>query len=227
MTTIREAAFARRSGVRAPGDRPSKRRNREASTGPARATARLHTAEIRGIGDPDRPLVFDGFASITGEPYEMYDFWGPYDEIVHVGAFAETLARDDLDVPLVLGHDSMRRIARTVRATSTLHLDEVTTGDRTGLHVLAPNLDREDPDVAYVAPKLASGLFDEMSFRFMITSGRWSDDWSEYHIHSVDLHRGDVSIVGYGANPMTEGSGLRASTTGRSASWYRALIDTA
>jgi hypothetical protein len=32
----------------------------------------------------------------------------------------------------------------------------------------------------------------------------------EYHIHAVDIDRGDVSIVGYGANPHTAGAGLRS-----------------
>jgi hypothetical protein len=31
----------------------------------------------------------------------------------------------------------------------------------------------------------------------------------EYHINEVDIHRGDVAIVGYGANPHTAGAGLR------------------
>jgi hypothetical protein len=44
----------------------------------------------------------------------------------------------------------------------------------------------------------------------MITAGEWSEDFTEFHIHSVDIHRGDTSIVGYGANPLTTGAGLRA-----------------
>lgn len=161
------------------------------------------------------PLVFEGFASVTGQGYEMWDWAGKYTEYVHVGAFAETLAQEDLDVPLVIDHVSSRRIARTNVQASPLMLSEVTTGDTTGLKVLAPTLDLADPDTAYIVPKLRSGLIDEMSFRFMITSGRWSDDWMEYHIHSVDIHRGDVSIVGYGANPHTAGSGLREQQTGQ------------
>ncbi len=165
--------------------------------------------EVRGDLSGDGPLIFEGFASVTGQGYDMYDWAGKYTEFVHVGAFAETLAQSDLDVPLVLDHVSSRRIARTGNPTSPLMLTEVTTGATTGLKVLAPSLDRSDPDTAYIVPKLQSKLIDEMSFRFMITSGRWSDDWTEYHIHAVDIHRGDVAIVGYGANPHTTGAGLR------------------
>jgi HK97 family phage prohead protease len=217
---LREAAQARSRGTRAPGDRPSHRRcEREAS---ARSWTPAHSSriEIRAASDDGGALVFDGFASVTDRGYEMWDAFGPYTEYVHVGAFTETLSATP-DVPLVLDHVSSRRIARTGNERSPLVLTEVTQGDVTGLHVLAPSLDMSDPDTAYIVPKLRSGLIDEMSFRFMITAGRWSDDWEEYHIHSVDIDRGDVSIVGYGANPFTTGSGLRS---GVLSSMDRALL---
>lgn len=210
-TTVREAAIQRAAGVRAPADRPSQRRcDRDADS---RAWTPGHSAriEVRDAGDPGGPLVFDGFASVTDRAYEMWDMFGPYNEFVHVGAFTETLAASP-DVPLVLDHVSSRRIARTGNEESPLILSEVTSGDTTGLKVLAPSLQLSDPDTAYIAPKLRSKLIDEMSFRFMITSGRWSDDLTEFHIHSVDINRGDVSIVGYGANPHTMGAGLRQPT---------------
>jgi phage head maturation protease len=57
--------------------------------------------------------------------------------------------------------------------------------------------------VAYIAPKIRAGLIDEMSFMFRIVRGQWSPDYMEYRIDEVDIDRGDVSIVGYGANPAT------------------------
>ena len=71
--------------------------------------------------------------------------------------------------------------------------------------------------MAYIAPKLRSGLIDEMSFAFRITEGVWSPDFTQYRINSYDIHRGDVAIVGFGANPFTSG-GLRAKPD------YRALL---
>jgi HK97 family phage prohead protease len=213
MTTREQAAVERGVGVAQRADRPRQRRTvEERSTGGGLVpvSAPLVRCEVRGALDADTPLVFEGFASVTGRAYEMWDWYGPYDEYVKVGAFAETLSQDDLDVPLVLDHVSSKRIARTGNAASPLMLSEVTDGDVTGLRVLAPSLPREDADVRYIVPKLETGLIDEMSFRFRITSGRWSEDYSEYHIHAVDIHRGDVAIVGYGANPHTVGAGLRA-----------------
>jgi HK97 family phage prohead protease len=189
---------------RACADRPSQRRSGEEGSGPARVAARMLRQEVRESSDGQH-LVYEGWASVTDTPYEMWDWAGPYTEQVTSGAFAKTLGQVDppLDVPFVLQHDSLRRMARTLNGS--LQLDE----DATGLHVLAPQLDPADGDVAYIAPKLRSGLIDEMSFKFMITKGSWSPDWMEYHINEVDLHRGDVAIVAYGANPTTTG-GLRS-----------------
>jgi HK97 family phage prohead protease len=208
-TTMREAAVERAGGVRAPADRPSQRRS--AADGGSRAWTPGYASriQVRGDGGDGGPLVFDGFASVTDRGYEMWDWYGPYTEFVHIGAFGETLAAGP-DVPLVLDHVSSRRIARTGNDASPLLLEEITSGETTGLHVVAPSLDAGDPDVAYIVPKLRSGLIDEMSFRFSITSGRWNDAFDEYHIHAVDIDRGDVSIVGFGANPWTAGAGLRA-----------------
>lgn len=207
LDRIYEAASeARASGVREVKDRPSQRRWAEDSSSLPLVRSVGAKIEVRASADGDS-LHFDGFASVYNRAYEMWDFYGPYSEQVTSGAGAESLARADLDVPFVLAHDSLRRIARTTNGTLTLA--ETTVDDKEGLHVDAPNLDARDADVAYIAPKLKSGLIDEMSFRFRITSGAWSPDWMEYHIEGYDIHRGDVAIVGYGANPHTQGSGLR------------------
>lgn len=195
MTNARaDAAAARRAHVRTAADRPSQRRCSEPAG--SLPVARVRAAEEVRVQESGS-LHFHGLASATNTPYEMYDMFGPYTEIVAAGAFGKTLAQAGLDVPLVLNHDSLRRVADTV--TGTLSLAET---DR-GLEADAPNLDPADADVAYIVPKIRAGLIREMSFRFRITKGSWSPDWMEYHIEEVDIHRGDVAIVGYGANPYT------------------------
>jgi hypothetical protein len=47
------------------------------------------------------------------------------------------------------------------------------------------------------------GDVDEMSFAFRVTKNSWNSDYSERNIEAVNLHRGDVSIVSFGANPAT------------------------
>ena len=194
MKTRKQAAEARAGQVRALADRPRQRRCAEDVASSARVAIRsqlvLRESSTGG-------LAFEGYASITERAYEMWDWYGPYDEIVSAGAFTDTLNRADLDVPLVLQHDQLRRIARTT--AGSLFLAE----DDQGLRVSAPELNPDDVDVAYITPKLRSGLIDEMSFAFRIDSGQWSPDYTEFRINRVDIHRGDVAIVGFGANPYT------------------------
>jgi HK97 family phage prohead protease len=196
--TLEQAAAQRCKAIRAQADRPSSRRAGEARTAQpvVRASSRL---EVRAGDAAAGSAHFHGIASVTGQGYEMWDMFGPYTELVSPGAFGKTLANPDLDVPLVLQHDPMRRLARTKNGTLSLAETEL------GLEVDAPQLDTTDPDVAYILPKLRSGLIDEMSFKFQITAGQWSPDWMEFHIEEVDIDRGDVAIVGYGANPYTSG----------------------
>lgn len=202
LARIAEAARARTEGAVTRGDRPRQRRNAPGEGSRAAMSVRSQV-ELRAAGDDSSLLHFTGVASAYEQAYEMYDFFGPYTEVVTAGAATTTLARADLDVPLVLAHDSLRRIARTTNGTLTLSEDE------TGLLVDAPALDATDIDVAYIAPKLRAGLVDEMSFMFRIVRGHWSPDYTEYRIDEFDIHRGDVAIVGFGANPFTSGD-LRA-----------------
>lgn len=194
------AGHARAAQLAQRTDRPRQRRSAAEPSSSARMAARS-VVTIRESADADT-VHFTGLASATEQPYEMWDWLGPYTEIVSAGAFLSTLNRADLDVPLVLQHNQLRRIARTT--TGTLSLAE---GDE-GLTVDAPSLDMRDQDVAYIVPKLRAGLIDEMSFGFRIVRGKWSPDYTEYRIDEVDIHRGDVAIVGYGANPFT-GAGIR------------------
>lgn len=195
MIDLREAALARSRGVTQLNNRPSQRRcaqdesARSAMLAPA--TLSVRGADLDGDG-----LAFQGVASVTERAYPMFDMFGEYSEIVDRAAFDATLAQPDLDVPLVLAHDQMRRIARTTTGTLRLSMTDE------GLGVDA-DLDRRDLDVAYIEHKLRAGLIDEMSFAFRIVSGQWSPDYTEYRITEVDMHRGDVAIVGWGANPHT------------------------
>jgi HK97 family phage prohead protease len=205
-----EAARERAQNVRARADRPSQRRSAEARGARAAMLAhaditltRAKKAEVPAEEASVGALHFNGVATAYESGYEMWDAWGPYIEIVSAGAGEKSMKRTDLDVPLVLGHDQLRRIARTLNGTLTLEESDA------GLIVDAPSLDALDADVAYIAPKLTAGLIDEMSFAFRIVRGEWSPDYSQYRISEYDIHRGDVAIVGYGANPATS-AGMRA-----------------
>lgn len=195
MTDRLEAARARRGAVRQASHRPTKR-------GTPAYTTRTTLDESNGF------VHFTGLASAYETPYDMYDEFGPYTEIVSAGAGARSLATPGLDVTLNIGHDQTRRIAATLNGTLAL------AESVEGLTVDAPKLDMNDHDVSYIVPKIRSGLITEMSFAFRITRGSWSPDYTEYRIDEYDLQRGDVAIVGYGANPHTSVN-LRSQPTGK------------
>ncbi|MFF3346084.1 HK97 family phage prohead protease [Streptomyces sp. NPDC002779] len=221
MTALTRAAAAadRAQHIRQRADRPSQRRCAEQASARATVRATLSGVQLRESGDGGA-LEFVGQATVYEQAYEMWDMFGPYTEVVSEGAGADSLARADLDVPLVLGHDQLRRLARTTNGSLFL------TESATGLDVRAPALDPADYDVAYIAPKLRAGLVDEMSFAFRIESGQWSPDYTEYRINRYDIHRGDVAIVGYGANPYTT-STLRQPAAAAPSSRARALLEIA
>lgn len=200
-----EAAAERSHAINARHNRPSQRRSgeNERSTRGARVPAEI---SLRAASDADASslLEFSGHASVFERGYEMWDWYGPYIEVVDAHAADTTLAQTSppLDVTLNLGHDQLRRIASTIAPQRLLQLSV----DDIGLHALASQLDPEDADVAYIAPKLRSGLITEMSFAFQIVRGEWSPDYTQYRIMEFNIHRGDVAIVGYGASPHTDGA---------------------
>jgi phage head maturation protease len=159
-----------------------------------------------------------GHASVVDTPYEMWDMFGPYNEIMHGDAFKTTLAADP-DVNFVVNHTGLT-MARTVQLDPTkkptLELEMGQLGKYNGLVSDAwLNADaKRRPDVAMLISAIEDGLITEMSFKFMIVHGRWSEDWMTYTISEVDLDKGDVSAVNYGANPFT-------TISARSREWMR------
>ena len=130
-----------------------------------------------------------GHACRTNVPYEVGDFV----ETITRGAFGDCLASNP-DVVLLLNHSGLP-LARTKSRTLTLSEDDL------GLRVSAL-LDREDPDVRSLIPKMNRGDLDEMSFAFRVPSGgqSWTKDRSRRTITRCDINHGDVSLVTFGAN---------------------------
>lgn len=164
----------------------------------------FHEVDIRAKADGSggNRLLFTGYASVTEAPYEMWDWCGPYTEIVRQGAFAKTLA-ENCDTAFLVNHGGVT-MART--KTGSMRLAE----DDTGLYVEA-DLDPDRSDVGIIVSGIRGGELDEMSFAFWITRGLWSPDYEQYDLLELNLDKGDTSIVNYGANPHTGGLvGLRS-----------------
>lgn len=147
-------------------------------------------------------LTLTGYAS-TFEPYEMYGgpAAGGWIEQLAPTAFNKTL-REKPDLHLLINHEGMP-LARTKSGTLQLSVD------KHGLKVTA-QLDRDDPDVQRLETKMKRGDMDEMSFAFRVKAQSWSatDDFPDdmyalRTLNEVSLHKGDVSVVNFGANPTT------------------------
>ena len=148
---------------------------------------------------------FTGYAATFSEPFEMWDMWGePYTEEVEPGAFTRTLA-NNADVAFLIGHyDAGILMARTKSGTMTL------SQDSRGLQVLVPAMDGSREDVRALASAVERGDMDEMSCAFITRQQKWDENFEHRSMLEMDLHRGDVSAVVFGANPGTAGSAMTA-----------------
>lgn len=206
MITRAAAAEARAGGgVRDVTARPSQRRHAEwiDGTSPARVARAF---DVRAASDTSGPVVAT-FASVTEQPYEMYDMFGPYTEVVSLDAFDATLATGPL-VEFTLNHGAGGGIPMAHTRNDTLTLSAIKDGDITGLWYEAM-VDQTRNDVADMLKAMQRLDLAESSFKFRIDSGQWSPDWTEYRILAVSLDRGDVSAVNFGANPHTASDMLK------------------
>lgn len=149
--------------------------------------------EVRA-GKTAKRMTLTGYASTTEQPYKMYDMFGEYSEVVRAGAFSKTLA-EGADVSFLANHGGMT-MART--KTGSLILSE----DSTGLLSVA-ELNTERQDARDLLTAIEDGEIDEMSFAFRVMQQKWSPDYDERSMLELNLDRGDVSAVNYGANPTT------------------------
>lgn len=150
--------------------------------------------EVRKVNDTSGTAEIDGYATVYDAGYEMWDFYGPYEEVVRAGAAAKTLS-EGADFALLLNHGGMT-MART--RPGSLRAAE----DTTGLHWSATvNMGRSD--VRDMVLAIEDEALDECSFAFRVTRQMWSPDFMQREILEFDLDRGDVSVVNYGANPAT------------------------
>lgn len=150
-----------------------------------------------------KAMTVEGVASVYDYEYEVYG--GPKNmgwvERIAKGAFDATL-KEKPDVVLLLNHEGMP-LARTKSGTLDLK------AGKSGLEVRA-NLDTANPLVQTLSSALDRGDVDEMSFAFRVTKQDWQahadfpdDEMSLRTITEVNLHRGDVSAVTYGASDAT------------------------
>ncbi|WP_381797284.1 HK97 family phage prohead protease [Streptomyces niveus] len=192
MTALRAQAAAARSAA-AGSATPATTLPRDRPESPeVRFRSQLRAKKV--MRDDQEWYEVTGYASAFEQGYEMYDFYGPYTEIVSHGAADVTLASDP-EVVFRFNHAGTP-MAGTRNSRLQLWADDAGLGERAWLNP-------KRADVQLLVQALEDDDVREQSFMFRITSGQWSPDYTEYRINAFDLDRGDVGPVTYGANPHT------------------------
>lgn len=175
----------------------------------SRHTQARPRAELEFRARPDgtggTTYSFNGYAAAFEAPFEMWDAWGdPYFETLAAGSCARTLGYG-CDTQFLIGHNEASiPLARTRSGTMTL------AADSHGLEVVVPSLDGRSPIVQSLASAMERGDMDEMSIGFIAVTQQWSPNWDERRITEINLHRGDVSMVCWAANPAANGASMTA-----------------
>ena len=136
-----------------------------------------------------------GYASVTGVVYELQDLFGTYRERVAPTAFDRTLEANP-EVVLTVNHQGLG-LARTNDGAGSLRLSV----DGVGLRYVA-QVNTQETDASDLVLKVERGTVFQSSFAFRLVDWEWVED-DLVELREIDLHRGDVSVVTYGANPDT------------------------
>lgn len=202
MQTIREAADKRRERFERDGGlTEAQQRSAALPNGAARrvstkdqcAPSQLRAKKVDRDGKPFYQV--EGYYTVYERGYEMWDWAGPYTEIVSAGAGEKTTAANP-DVVYLVNHAGLAMARTTSAGTLELWSDEIGGGNRAFL-----NPQRQD--VKDLVLGIDDKVVTEQSFAFMITLGQWSPDYTEFRINEYNIDRGDTSAVNYGANPYT------------------------
>jgi len=149
---------------------------------------------VRAEKDNDGNRYFVGYAAVFNVRSKLiWDWDRVFYEIIKPEAFDTVLAREGLDVPLVMNHVPHVSIARTISGNLTLETDE------TGLKIRALVPDTTLGNDTY--EMIERGDYTDMSFRFRMeeSGSKWYKDNEGNLIHEVRdvLDLLDVSILAF------------------------------
>lgn len=172
--------------------------------------------EVRSVPGSPSKVELRGYASVFDTPYEMYDMFGAYTELVRSGAFSKTLSESP-DVAYLANHEGLT-MARTASGSLTLEQDS------TGLLSIA-QVNTTRSDVKDLVTAIEDEDVDQMSFAFRMRRQEWSPDYDQRDLLELDLNRGDVSAVNFGASPTTNVQVQRAFGKRRAAELHRMAVE--
>jgi len=166
----------------------------------ALAVGELRADEPTGEGEP---VTITGYAAVFNAPTDIGD---AFREVIAPGAFAASIARDDIRA--LIDHDPSRVIGRN--RARTLKLEEDAKGLRVEISLPDTQIARD------LATSMRRGDIDGMSFGFYSKHDEW-DETTEpptRTLHELELF--DVSVVTFPAYPEA-GAALRSLTALRDA----------
>ena len=135
---------------------------------------KMKDAKIREEGGK---RYLEGYFSIFGEPYQVWDGWI---ETIERGAFARYLSSGQ-DVKVLWNHDSNIVLGATGNGTATLREDE------TGLFG-SVEINEADQEAVNAYARVARGDVDGCSFGFDIArQEEWWDDDGVYHTKITEV----------------------------------------
>lgn len=172
--------------------------------------------EVRSVAGSPSKVELRGYASVFEAPYEMYDMFGSYQEVVRAGAFTKTLSEGP-DVAYLANHEGLT-LARTASGSLTLEQDS------TGLLTIA-QVNTQRTDARDLVTAVEDKDVDQMSFAFRMRRQQWSPDYDQRDLLELDLNRGDVSAVNFGASPTTNVGIQRSFRKQRPADLHRMAVE--
>lgn len=159
--------------------------------------ARFKARRVKRVdeeGNEYEVLRIEGYASITDTAYELASWWGSFEETVARGAFKKTLAAG----PKVILRANHIDLPLAATRSGTLELRE----DQTGLWFGA-DMDARRTDALDLFLGIDRGDIDECSFAGWIVEYTENTETMDWTLNEIDIDRGDVAVVSFGANPYT------------------------
>jgi hypothetical protein len=171
---------------------------RHSNTPPPAREFRMFTArglEVREdvSGDPN-VLIVTGMPITYGQPYEVNDMFGSFEETMHRGACKDILGSQNLDVRFLFNHDGLP-LGRTTAGTLSL-------AERDNGLACAVQLDTRQSLANDLAIAIDRKDVNQMSVGFVVARDKWNASMDVRDIYSIkELF--DVSAVTYPASPTT------------------------
>ena len=158
------------------------------------------TGQLTLQADGDGPYVFVGHPTTFDTMFPLSPYYPELQQFIAVGAFDQSLAADP-DVVFVFQHDGLplsHTHADDADSRLTLGVDDV------GLTFEA-RVPRGDQYGSDIAGRVGRGVLREMSISVIVMDYEWMPpDYLTRKMTRLDIHRGDVSVVRFGLNPVTD-----------------------